>query len=294
MADDHTRIRQLPVWTSDPALTPLKGGVSNVSYLATDSSGRYVVRMGESYPFHQVDRNREIIASRAAYATGLSPELIHVASGAMVFRYIDATTYGEQQVRENWQSCMQMIARCHHDMGRHITGQGAIFWVFQIIRDYCATLVVQKHRSADDVPHWLSIIDRLEKEQVPLPVIFGHHDLLCGNFLDDGKRLWLIDWEYAAFGTALFDLANLAANNSFDPQRETLLLEAYFDHKADEALLRAFSAMKTASALREAIWGMISEIYLKAPGVDYIAYAAENLGRFDAAYQTHQEKFGKL
>ena len=54
-----------------------------------------------------------------------------------------------------------------------------------------------------------AVADRLEAMQMPLPIVFGHHDLLPGNFLDDGNRLWLIDWEYGAFGTAMFDLANL-------------------------------------------------------------------------------------
>ena len=60
---------------------------------------------------------------------------------------------------------------------------------------------------------------RLEQAQVPLPIVFGHHDLLPGNFIDDGKRLWLIDWEYGGFGTAMFDLANLSSNGGFERAR---------------------------------------------------------------------------
>ena len=56
----------------------------------------------------------------------------------------------------------------------------------------------------------------------------GHNDLLAGNFIDDGKRLWLIDWEDGGFGTAMFDLANLATNGSFAPADDRLLLQAYF------------------------------------------------------------------
>ena len=54
---------------------------------------------------------------------------------------------------------------------------------------------------------------------MPLPIVFGHHDLLPTNFMDDGKRLWLIDWEYGGFGTAMFDLANISANNQFTSRR---------------------------------------------------------------------------
>ena len=62
----------------------------------------------------------------------------------------------------------------------------------------------------------------------------------------------------------------------------------------DEALSRAFLAMKVAAALREATWGMISELFLNAPGVDYVAYAAEYLGRFEAILQTYEQQVWKI
>jgi hypothetical protein len=51
--------------------------------------------------------------------------------------------------------------------------------------------------------------------------------------------------------------------------------------------------MKAASAMREAVWGMVSELHLNAPGVDYVAYAAEYLGRFEAVYAAYLSNFGK-
>lgn len=284
------RLRTLPLWKGDVTLTPLKGGVSNASFTVTDATGRYVARVGEDYPFHQVSRVREAIASRAAYDAGLSPEVVHTEPGLMVVRFLDARTYGEADVRASAARCVDIVQRCHRDMGKRIAGQGAIFWVFQILRDYALTLKAASHRHVADLPRWMAIVDELEEAQAPLPIIFGHHDLLPSNFMDDGKRLWLIDWEYGAFGTAMFDLANIAANNSFDEEGERLLLEAYFGGKA-EAFTRAFHAMKAASALREALWGMVSELHLNAPGVDYIAYAAEYLGRFERVYANYRRNF---
>ena len=63
---------------------------------------------------------------------------------------------------------------------------------------------------------------------MPLPIVFGHHDLLPGNFIDDGRRLWLIDWEYGAFGTPMFDLANLSANGEFDAAQDEALARGLF------------------------------------------------------------------
>ena len=286
----ESRVRQLPLWQGKVQITPLKGGVSNASFTVADATGKYVARVGEDYPFHQVSRVREAIASRAAHEAGLSPEVVLVEPGLMVVRFLEARTYVEADVRANAERCVEIVQRCHRDMGKRISGQGAIFWVFQILRDYAYTLKAGKHRHAPDLSAWMEIVDELEAAQVPLPIIFGHHDLLPSNFMDDGERLWLIDWEYGAFGTAMFDLANIAANNSFDARGERVLLKSYFGAPTP-ALERAFHAMKAASALREALWGMVSELHLNAPGVDYVAYAAEYLGRFERVYGDYKRNF---
>ena len=291
MDDIAQKVLNLPIWTGRPSLEPLKGGVSNASFIVHDGAKRFVARVGEDYPFHQVSRSREAIASRAAHEVGLSPGVIYTSPGLMVVEFIEARTYAEEDVRANWSACVDLVKRCHRDMSQRITGQGAIFWVFQILRDYAETLKTHHHSRVSEIPRWMGIVDQLEAEQVPLPVIFGHHDLLPTNFMDDGKRRWLIDWEYGAFGTAMFDLANLAAANSFDATLEQNMLSTYFGKAPDLALSRAFSAMKVAAALREAMWGMVSEIHLNAPGVDYVAYAAEYLSRFESNLQSYRNRF---
>ena len=290
--DAETRVLGLPCWVGATTISPLKGGVSNASFTVTDATGKYVARVGEDYPCHQVQRQREGIAARAAFAAGLSPEVIHTEPGIMVLRYIEARTLAEADVRANVARCIEIVRRCHGDLGKRILGQGAIFWVFQILRDYAHTLKAGQHRHMPDLAAWMAIVDELEAAQVALPIVFGHHDLLPSNFLDDGQKLWLIDWEYGAFGTAMFDLANIASNNSFDEAHEQLLLHSYFGRRPEGATLRAFYAMKAASALREALWGMVSELHLNAPGVDYIAYAMEYLDRFDRVHQDYLSKFG--
>ena len=152
-------------------------------------------------------------------------------------------------------------------------GRPNAFWVFHVIRDYV--------RLIDADPRYLAVADGLERAQVPMPIVFGHHDLLPGNLIDDGRKLWLIDWEYGGFGTAMFDLANLSSNGAFGAAEDAALLDAYFDGKVSADLRRAFAAMKAASALREALWAMVSDVHLKTPGVDYEAHARDYLRRFE-------------
>ena len=275
MADQalEERIQRLSCWQGRIALEPLKGGLTNISYVATDGAAKYVVRCGEDIPVHHVFRDRERAASRAAHAAGLSPEVVHVEPGIMVLRYIDGRTFTEADLAGNLARLVPLLKVCHAETARHLRGPANVFWVFHVIRDYVRLI------NAD--ANYIALADELERRQVPLPIVFGHHDLLPGNFMDDGKRLWLIDWEYGAFGTAMFDLANLSANGNFDRKHDRRLLEAYFDGKATDELGRAFAAMKAASTLREALWAMVSDVHLKTAGVDYRSHARDYLARFD-------------
>jgi thiamine kinase-like enzyme len=267
------KIGTLACWQGSVTLEPLRGGLTNISYVATDRSGKYVVRCGEDIPAHHVFRDREVAVSRAAFEAGLSPEIVHVEPGITVLRFIEGRTFTETDLRAAASRIVALLKTCHRDVARRLRGPANMFWVFHVIRDYV--------RLIDADPTYLALADRLEATQVPLPIVFGHNDLLPGNVMDDGRRLWLIDWEYAGFGTAMFDLANLSSNGEFSAAEDQALLDAYFDGMVDEPLLRAFIAMKAASLLREALWAMVSDVHLQTPGADYKAHARTYLDRLD-------------
>ena len=104
------------------------------------------------------------------------------------------------------------------------------------------------------------------------------------NFLDDGSRLWVIDWEYAGFNTPLFDLGGLASNNNFSQKQEIYLLENYFEKKIYDEILLKYNALKCASLLREAMWSMVSELTSKID-FNYKNYTQENLSKFNQNYK---------
>lgn len=288
---DH--IRALPCFHGPIEIEPLSGGLSNENWLVTDAAGRHVVRLGRDFPFHHVDRNREAMTARAAHEAGFAPRVEHAEPGIMVSAFLAAKTYAPADVRANAARIGQLIRDFHRTMPRHIEGPGFLFWVFHVIRDYARTLKLGGSRMADRLPAWLELSDNLEAAQSPLPIIFGHNDLLPANFLDDGHRLWLIDFEYAGFSTAMFDIAGAASNAEMSEAEAAILLEAALGAPPDAALTRSFHAMQCASLLRETLWSLVSELHLDAPGVDYQAYTAENLARLDAALDRYQTTYGK-
>ena len=287
------RIRALPCFSGRIEVKPLTGGLSNESWLVIDAKGRHVVRFGRDFPFHHVERKREVMTARAAHAAGFAPRVEYSDPGIMVSEFIEARTFTAADVRANPERIGRLIADFHTAMPRHIEGAGFMFWVFHVIRDYARMLEAGGSRMADQLPQWLETAESLEAAQTPLPIIFGHNDLLPANFLDDGKRLWLIDFEYAGFSTAMFDIAGAASNAEMNESQSAILLEAALGSPPDPGLFRSFEAMQCASLLRETLWSLISELHLDAPGADYEAYTEENLMRLQAALDKYHSTYGK-
>jgi thiamine kinase-like enzyme len=275
-----------------PAIEPLAGGLSNQSFKVQDAAGAWVVRFGHDFPFHHVFRDRELMTARAAAEAGFAPALRYAEPGVMVSAFIDGVTYGEADVRANLARVATLARRFHEQMARRVSGPGFMFWVFHVIRDYAQTLQAGGSRLTGRLPEFLALADELERAQVPLPIVFGHNDLLPANFIDDGERLWLIDFEYAGFSTAMFDLAGIASNAEFEADQAEALLAVYFGQTPDPALRRSHAAMQCASLLREAMWSLVSELHLDAPGVDYVAYTQQNLERLTRALDTYRSRFG--
>jgi thiamine kinase-like enzyme len=293
MTASEDRIRALPLWRGSIEIAPLKGGLSNESWLVSDGAGRYVVRFGKDYPFHHVLRERETMTARAAAAAGFGPAVHYAEPGVLVSAYLGAKTYAAEDVRANAERIARLVRRFHDEMPKHVSGAGFMFWPFHVIRDYARTLRTGNSRMVAELPRYLALAEELERAQAALPIIFAHNDLLPANFLDDGDRLWLIDFEYAGFSTAMFDLAGAASNAGMSPAESNTLLAAYFDAAAGPEIRRSHQAMQCASLLREAMWSMVSELHLDTPGVDYVAYTAENLARLDAAFDAYRSAYGK-
>lgn len=288
------RLARLPCWVGDVEARPLSGGLSNEIWWVRDRRGEHVVRLGADYPFHHVERAHEAMVAQAAARAGFGPEVEYIEPGIMVTAFIKARTWTAADVVSKPVHIAELLRDFHQKMRREVSGPGSCFWVFHVIRDYAQTLKLAGAPDVQELAEWLDLARSLEDQQVPLPIVFGHHDLLPANILDDGSRLWLIDFEYAGFGTAMFDLAGVASNAGMGQAAEDELIGAYFDRVPDAELRRAFDGMKCASLLREAMWAMVSNVYLSATGVDYPTYAAENLSRLTQSLELFQTKYGRL
>ena len=189
-----------------------------------------------------------------------------------------------EEVRKNIKSIIPIIKNIHNEIPKNLYGQSLIFWVFHVIRNYAKFLKDNQSTHLKILSDLISKSELLEKKSAPYEIVFCHNDLLPANFLDDGSRLWVIDWEYAGYNTPLFDLGGLSSNNNFSLEEEIYLLENYFEKKIDDKLMLQYNCLKSASLLRETMWSMVSEISSKIDA-DYASYTQENLTKFDQAYK---------
>ncbi len=281
------RITHLPCWSNRVSPQPLAGGLTNHNFLVQDGDQAFVVRLGADLPEHGVLRQHEVNAARAAFLAGLGPEVIYTEPSIMVMRFIEGQVLSPKQLQDPGmlQRLLPVIQCCHHELAAYLAPGVLSFWVFQVNRSYMTLLKNHTSPYNRQLPALQQYNTILEQTVGAVSLVFSHNDLLAANFIDDGERLWLLDWEYAGHNSPLFDLANLAANNDLSEEGERWLLQNYFTTTADERLWQRYRAMKCASLLRETLWSMVSEKYSKL-AYDYRQYTVQNMASFERAWQT--------
>ena len=279
----ENKIKSLPIWKNLENIEPLEGGITNLNFLVSDSGSKSVVRLGSDIPEHLVYRSNEIIVSEAAYQIGVSPKLIYNEPGVLVLEFIESKTLEPKTVRENLNKIVPIIRKIHDEIPNKLSGQPQIFWVFYVIKYYSNYLLNNNSSHISLIPSLLKKAEKLEKLSSPREIVFGHNDLLAANFLDDGSKIWVVDWEYGGFNDPLFDIGGLSSNNDLDENLENEVLEMYFKETPSKDLIIKYNAMKTASLLRETMWSMVSEITSKIE-FNYAEYTSDNLKKFEESF----------
>ena len=284
------KVASLDFWSSAVEPEPLDGGITNTNFIVKDNGRRFVVRVGDDIPLHGVMRFNEIAAAHAAHAAGLSPEIVYQADGVFVMRFVEGHTLSEEDVRQpaNLARIIPLIRTCHTEIPQYLKGPMLVFWPFHVCRSYILIAREGNSRMISSLAHFAEMNDDLEKAIGKVKIIFGHNDLLAANFIDDGQRLWLLDWDYAGFNTGLFDLAGLSSNNELAPDQEDWVLETYYQRPVTDTQRRRLAAMKCVSLLRETLWSIVSEIH-STLAFDYESYTQKNLTRLEQAYEALQQ-----
>jgi len=264
------------------AIERISGGISNHNFAVRVGGSAYFARSCQERPLLGIDRRNEVACHLVASGLGIAPEIIHHEPGLLVTRFVAGKTLSAVDLRES--AVIERVAALVgqlHGAWDALTGEVLYFCPFQTVRTYARTAGRLKASLPCDLSSLLEDIRQLSRRIAPFRPVLCHNDLLPANLIDDGRRLWLVDWEYAGAGHPLFDLANVSANGALTGDQDRLLLENYRRHfdPRDLIELRIFKAV---SLLREALWSTIQSVASDID-FDYRRYAAENLRAYREA-----------
>jgi thiamine kinase-like enzyme len=265
----------------DLAFTALSGGITNRNFLVTVPGvrDRFVIRMaGNDTHLLGISREAEHAATVAAAGVGVGPEVVAFIrpEGYLVTRFIEGSPVSEEAVHrpDTIRRVADSLRRVHD--GPAIPG---LFVPFRIVEAYRALAMARGVPIPPEYDLAMSIARRIELAFLASPVELRpcHNDLLNANFIDDGERIRIVDWEYAGLGDPFFDLGNFSVNHDLSPDEDAVLLLGY-----EGTVRRSHAArlllMRIASDFREAMWGVLQQ-GISTLDVDFVAYAAEHFDR---------------
>jgi thiamine kinase-like enzyme len=284
LRDELTRaLRRLPeLGAGELTFTALSGGITNRNFLVDGApdGARFVVRLaGNDTHLLGISREVEHAATVTAAGVGVGPEVIAYLrpEGYLVTRFIEGRPIPEPEMRqpERLRAVGATLRRIHD--GPAIPG---LFVPFRIVEAYRALALSRGVTIPPEYDLAQSIARRIELAclTAPLELRPCHNDLLNANFIDDGARIRIVDWEYAGMGDAYFDLGNFSINHELDSDQDAILLGAYLGGSPSPALAARLMLMRVLSDFREAMWGVLQQ-GISTLDVDFVAYAADHFDR---------------
>jgi thiamine kinase-like enzyme len=259
---------------------PLEGGITNRNYRLRMGGEDLVLRLCDrGAEVLGIDRTTEEIASRRAAAERIAPAVVAFLADvpALVTRWLPGGDVPLEEMRTPvvMAQVAAMLRRLHAT-----PALPSAFAIFRLVEEQRA-LAASLPDSYDDL---LALAHRIEgalagPEHVPVSC---HNDLLTANFVRDGGRVCIVDWEYAGMNDRYFDLGNLSVNNGFDADDDRALLELYFDEPVTGARFASLQLFRIISDFREAMWGAV-QLRRSSLDFDYAGYAREHFTRLERA-----------
>jgi thiamine kinase-like enzyme len=261
----------------------LDGGITNRNLRVRFGDHDAVVRLpGKETGLLGIDREAERAATAAAADAGVGPEVLAFLPepGCLVTRFIGGDAMEPEQVRTRLAEVAAALRAVH--AGPPIPATFSAWGVVDAYRETAeqrgGTIPGAFTKLREQAEQVRTALTDPEHDHVPC-----HNDLLPANFIHDGTRVRILDWEYAGMGDRYFDLGNLSVNNGFDEDEDAALLEAYWRQPCTARRFAALRLMRIMSDFREGMWGVV-QTAISELDFDFVAYADEHLGRVAGAF----------
>jgi thiamine kinase-like enzyme len=262
-------------------VSELSGGLTNRNYKVTTPDGTFVARISsDGSELLAIDRDCEYRNSVAAAAAGAGAPVVEYRpqDRLLVIGYIEGQTFGAADVAAAG-NIPRIAAACRrlHAGGRF----GNDFDMFDIQRRY---LSVARSRGFKIPAGYDDLLPQVSAAEKALAVraegtVPCNNDLLPANFIDDGERVWLIDYELSGNNDACFELGNIAAEAHLETEALAELVTAYYGRPRRSKIARAWLLGGLVGMYGWTLWGAIQN---GASPIDYDFWAWA-MERFEGA-----------
>ncbi len=245
----HAALPHLPSGAAEPRrLDVLQGGLTHIHFKVTTPERTAVVRLSSSDgDLLAIDRDAEHVNSLRAAESGAAPAVLDRLPdlGVLVVAWVQGRTLVAEDLRdERMLERVGAACRLLHS-GPRFDGD---FDMFEVQRRYLAIVGDRGLRIPARYRDLLPQVDRIAdalavRDEGTVPC---NNDLLAANLIDDGDRLWVIDYEYAGNNDPCFELGNLWAESNLSLDHLEVLVDSYYGmhlrHKVARARLLALMA----------------------------------------------------
>ena len=273
-------VGQIDDWKGkDISIQPLTGGLTNSNYRVEVDGTPYFVRVpGNSTELLAVDRNNEYHNTKAAAEAGVAPRVFYYLPEhcVMILEFHNGNTMSKDVLNApGMPTRMAEVIKRLHSGPRFLTD----FNMFRLTENYLKVCSEREIRIPDGYLDKIHVIQQIEKAMSvhPLATVPCNNDLLAENYLDDGKQLWIIDYEYSGNNDPTFELGNTCQEMQFDDNQIEEICAAYFG-TASAAMI---SRMKLNMIMSDVGWGLWAAIQAKISTIDFDfwGWAIERWGR---------------
>jgi len=272
--------KKIPEWQGrQVSITPFSGGLTNSNYRVEVDGTPYFVRVpGESTELLAIDRENEYHNTKAASEAGVAPKIFHYLPeyNVMVIEFLNGKTMSKDSFNAPGQPTRiaQAIKRLH--AGPRFLLDFNMFRLTEYYLGLCRDRAIKiPNGYLDRIPTMQRIEQAMNVD--PLGTVPCNNDLLAENYIDDGKQLWLIDYEYSGNNDPTFELGNTCQEMQFSDSQIAEVCAAYFG----EATPAMIARMKLNMIMSDVGWGLWAAIQAKISSIDFDfwGWALERWGR---------------
>jgi thiamine kinase-like enzyme len=261
------------------SIQPLSGGLTNANYKVDVDGIPYFVRVpGQSTELLAIDRANEYHNSKAAAEANVGPKVLyHLPEySVMVLEFLTGKTMSKESLSaDGMPTRMAKVIKKLHGGPRFLTD----FNMFRLTEYYLKICAERGIRIPDGYHDRMPIVARIEQAMniKPLATVPCNNDLLAENYIDDGKHLWLIDYEYSGNNDPTFELGNTCQEMQFNEEQIREVCAAYFGEVTSSMIAR----MKLNMIMSDVGWGLWAAIQENISKIefDFWGWAIERWGR---------------